>query len=87
MNTGGKQPMRSILYLLQEPANNAEDNCDNNTGQDHSCNRKIKAEILFFNPDITRQMTDPMQFIMEEINHQADDHHSAANAHQILAGI
>jgi len=73
--------------LLQEPANDTKHHRYNNANQDHSGNRKVKAEILFFYPDITRQMTDPMQFIMKEIDHQAYDHHSAANDHQIPAGV
>jgi hypothetical protein len=58
-----------------------------NTKQDHGCYREIEAEIFFFNTNITRQVADPMQFVMEEIDDQAYYYYSSPNEHNILAGI
>ena len=73
--------------LLQESSNNTEHNRYNNTCQDHGSDGKVKTKILFFNTNITRQMTDPMEFVVEEIYDQPYDDYSAANEYQILAGV
>jgi hypothetical protein len=72
---------------LQEPANYAEDDGYQNTKKDHGRDGKIKAKIFFFYANITRQVTDPVQLIMEEIDDQPYYHHSAPDEHNIFAGI
>jgi hypothetical protein len=75
------------VSLLQEPSNNAYDHRYQNTKQDHGCNGKIEAEIFFFYTNITGQMTDPMQFIVKEIDDQSYYHHCSAEEYYVLAGI
>jgi hypothetical protein len=72
---------------LKEPAYYANDNRYQNTKHDHGGDGKIKAEILFFNADITGQVADPVQFVVEEIDDKPYYHHSAPDEHNILAGI
>jgi hypothetical protein len=76
-----------MLDKLQESPDNAYDHCKQNTEEDHGCDGKIKAEILFFYTDITGQVTYPIEFIVKKINYPANYHHSAADEHNILAGI
>lgn len=80
-------PLSFGNLLMQQSAHNIDDYCYQHTEQDHGCYGEIKAEIFFFNANITRQVTDPVQFIVKEINNKAYYHHPAADEHQIFAGI
>jgi hypothetical protein len=61
---------------VQEFFNDVYDQSQQYTCNDHGGDWKIKTEIFFFNPDITRQSAYPVKLIMKEINnnsHQQDN--------------
>jgi hypothetical protein len=73
--------------LLQTPANEADNYSQQHAEDDHSSDGKIKTEVLFFYANVARQVADPMQFIVKEIDNYSYYHHGAANEYKILAGI
>ena len=49
-----------LQLMLQELADKADNNCEQDADNDHRGYWKIKAEILLFNPYIARQAADPV---------------------------
>ena len=63
---------------LQNSSDDLDDYGDHQAENDHRSDREIKSEILFFYPDVARQSSDPVKFIMKEINQNAQhyDHYA-----------
>jgi len=51
---------------------------DHHTEDNHGSDGKVKAEILSFHPYVARQVAEPVQLVVKEINQQADydDHNT-----------
>ena len=62
-----------IGFLLKYPADECNDDRSDDTEQDHGGDGKVKTEVGSFNPDIARQLTYPVQFVMEKIYDQANN--------------
>jgi len=45
-----------------------DNDSNNQTKNDHCSNGKVKSKVFSFDPDITRQSADPVQFIVKEID-------------------
>ena len=67
-----------FFCMLQKTPDDPQDNCKQDTNEDHSGNGKIKAEIFPFNPDIARQPSDPVQLIGKEVQNNAGDNYDDA---------
>jgi len=77
---GSRQLSEKSLYKLN-------DQCDQQTKNDHRRNRKIKPEIFFFNPDISGQSADPVKFVVEKINNDTDDDNEYADCNDPFPGF
>lgn len=55
-----------------QPLPDANDDKYEQIKQNERSKRKIKPEIFFFHTNIAGQMADPVQFIAEKINDDAD---------------
>lgn len=53
----------------------------------HGNDWKIEPEILSFDPDVSRQSTDPIQFIVKEINDDTNDDDHSANTNDPFASF
>jgi hypothetical protein len=75
------------LLDLENLPDDLNNDRDQDTKNDHSGDREIEFEIFFFNPDVSRQPADPVQFIVKEIDDhsQQNDHDSRHN--YVFAGI
>ncbi len=54
-------------YALVEPPENSEYKVYKQAEQNHCSYREIKAKVLFFYSDISRQITDPIKPTAKEI--------------------
>jgi len=44
-------------------------------------------KIFFFNANVTRQSSEPMQFVAKEINNDADDNNDSAKDDDVFTGL
>ena len=58
--------------MLEESSDDVYDQGDNNTEKKHGHNREIKPWSAFFDPDIPRKSSNPVKFIMKEIDQYSD---------------
>jgi len=58
-----------------------------NTENDHCGNREIEPEIFFLNSDIARQVSYPVQLIMEKINDYACEENYSSGEHNIFSRL
>ena len=65
---------------MHEMANQAQDNCQEDTEQDHGRYGKIEAEVVPFDADIARQAADPVKLIPQEIPDYAGEDQEQADA-------
>ena len=72
---------------MKKSFNYSYNQCQQHTENNHTGDGKIKTEIFFFYPYITRQTTYPIQFIMKEINEHSGDYDKNANDNNPFSGI
>jgi hypothetical protein len=72
---------------LQKPPDKVYNERDQNAEKDHGSEGKVKAEVLFLYPDITRQSANPMHFIVKEIHQQAYGNDKQAENNDVFAGV
>lgn len=60
------------------------DNRQQQAKQYYSSNRKVKADVFSFNPDITGQPANPMQLITKKVHDYAYDNNNCSNQNNIF---
>jgi hypothetical protein len=72
--------LAAISFFLQKPANDIHNDCDQYAKYDHGDKWKIESEVFSFYPDIAWQPSNPVQFIVKEVNDDAyDDYQDSKN--------
>lgn len=65
------------------PDNDRQEDAD----YDHRGYGKIKSEIFFLYPYVARQPSDPMKFVMKEIDQSPDNDHCESNQDNIFSCV
>jgi hypothetical protein len=86
-SASNKKAALAAKIALKKPTNNVDKKSKQQTGQDHSSNRKIKAKMLLFHPDISRQSSDPVKLIVQKVDQDPDDNDHQAKEHDIFSCI
>ena len=87
-----KEELKTILIIyyqmiLQEATNDVYNQCNQQTKNQHGDNWEIKPRIIFFNPDITGQSSDPVKFIVKEIDQDTDQNSDYPQNNDVFTGV
>src|SRR5690625_2134632 len=66
----------------EDAADQVEQQAQDDAHQDHGRDRKVEAEVLPFDPDISRQIADPAQSVTKERKDQTGEQNQCADSDQ-----
>jgi hypothetical protein len=72
---------------LKKSFDDLDNQSEKQTKNDHGGDWEIKSEIFFFDSDISGQPSNPMQFVVEEINNDPNDHNKQSDSDDPFAGF
>ena len=75
------------MACSKESFDDLNNNCQQNTKDDHRGDRKIKPEVFSFYPYVSRQATYPVKFIRKEIKNNANNHNDDPENNYIFAKL
>ena len=81
------QYLQSEYRTLQPSPDNEDDKGGKQAEQDHRRDREIESEILLFNPYISGQPADPVQFVMKEIDDDTEQNDKNSPKNDVSARI
>lgn len=85
MNRFFEQKIPFRYRSLKYPPENIDQECDYNTNNNHRGKWKIQAEIFSPDVDISRQVANPFEIIVKEIDNEAHQHNDDTADQNILA--